>query len=137
EFITLFSLELHITKGAITLNYINAGQHPVLMYQHDKLIRLEDSQKLLGVTKAEYKTTTLEFDASPMRLILYSDGAFDVFSKAGKHLGHKKFYEWVESSLAKSPADQLTFLRQKIEAYTGSGEESDDLAIIIIETKQS
>lgn len=71
----------------------------------------------------------------PLRILLFSDGAFDVFNKSGKILGQKKFFDWVESSLEKSPADQLAFLRQRIETYTASGEESDDLALIILEMK--
>jgi hypothetical protein len=45
-----------------------------------------------------------EFSTLPLgkvRLILYSDGAFDVFNKSGKILGQKKFFDWVESSLDK------------------------------------
>ncbi|MBV6494170.1 MAG: hypothetical protein LDLANPLL_02196 [Turneriella sp.] len=135
EFITLFSLEMQFSKDSLTLNYINAGQHPILMYQNGTLTPLDDSQKLLGVIEAEYKTSSITLKKSPVRLLLYSDGAFDVFNKAGKHLGYKKFFEWVTASLSLGAAEQLTYLRQKIETYTGSGYASDDLALIIIEIR--
>jgi len=134
EFITLFALKIEFTDRGINLAYINAGQHPALLDRGNGLIHLDETQRLLGVIDTDYKEVHLTFDRDRTRVILYSDGAFDVFNKAGKHLGHKKFYEWISSSLDKEPAEQLAFLRQRIESYTGSGEESDDLALIIIQT---
>jgi protein phosphatase len=133
EFITLFALKLEFSRDKLRLSYINAGQHPALLSRGNGLMRLEESQRLLGVTQTEYRESKLEFEHGPARIILYSDGAFDVFNKSGKLLGHKKFYDWVSSSLDKTAAEQLAFLRQRIETYTGSGDESDDLALIILE----
>jgi protein phosphatase len=135
EFITLFALQFEFRGDQVEIRYINAGQHPALIHTAQGLLRLEESQRLLGVIAHEYHESELVTARSPLRILLFSDGAFDVFNKSGKILGQKKFFEWVESSLDKSPADQLAFLRQRIEAYTASGEESDDLALIIIETK--
>ncbi len=135
EFITLFALQMRFTEQEIQLSYINAGQHPALLYQGGRLTELQESQRLLGVTQNDYNETSLKLEGDPARLILYSDGAFDVFNKSGKLLGQKKFFDWVESSLDKTAPDQLAFLRQRIESYTGSGDESDDLALIIIQTR--
>lgn len=135
EFITLFALQFEFKGEQIEISYINAGQHPALIYTGHKLLRLEESQRLLGVIANEYHESKLVLERSPLRILLFSDGAFDIFNKSGKILGQKKFLDWVESSLDKSPADQLAFLCQRIEAYTASEEESDDLALIIIEMK--
>lgn len=135
EFITLFALQMRFVADSIELSYLNAGQHPALLYQRGRLTELQESQRLLGVTQHEYVETKVTLDADPARLILYSDGAFDVFNKSGKLLGQKRFFDWVESSLDKNAPDQLSFLRQRIESYTGSGDESDDLALIIIQTR--
>lgn len=135
EFITLFALQMRFAAEKTELSYVNAGQHPALLYQGGRLTELEDSQRLLGVTQNQYTESRLELAPDAARLILYSDGAFDVFNKSGKLLGQKKFFDWVESSLDKSAPDQLAFLRQRIESYTGSGDESDDLALIIIQTR--
>jgi serine phosphatase RsbU (regulator of sigma subunit) len=133
EFITLFVLQLDFTPDEIRLSYINAGQHPVILDHGNGMVMLEDGQRLLGVAATEYVESTLKLEYQPTRIILYSDGAFDVFNKAGKILGQKKFYDWVGSSLDKTAAEQLAFLRQRIESYTGSGIESDDLALIILQ----
>ena len=135
EFITLFALQMRFMAGETELSYINAGQHPALLYQRGRMTQLEESQRLLGVTQNSYTESTIRTDSDPMRIILYSDGAFDVFNKSGKLLGQKKFFDWVESSLDKAAPDQLAFLRQRIESYTGSGDESDDLALVIIQTR--
>lgn len=133
EFITLFALKLEFAADKLLLSYINAGQHPALLSRGNGLLKLEESQRLLGVTETQYRESKLEFERGPARILLYSDGAFDVFNKSGKLLGHKKFYDWVASSLDKTAPEQLAFLRQRIESYTGSGDESDDLALIILE----
>lgn len=133
EFITLFGLQMQFNETGVKLSYINAGQHPALIDQGEGMIKLEESQRLLGVTTNDYKESNIEFDRRPLRIILYSDGAFDVFNKSGKLLGQKKFFDWVTSTLDKPAPEQLAFLRQRIESYTGSGEESDDLALIIIQ----
>lgn len=135
EFITLFALQMRFGAEKTELSYVNAGQHPALLYQGGRFTELEDSQRLLGVTQNQYTESYLELAPDAARIILYSDGAFDVFNKSGKLLGQKKFFDWVESSLDKSAPDQLAFLRQRIESYTGSGDESDDLALIIIQTR--
>lgn len=134
EFITLFALKLDFLETGITLSYINAGQHPAIVDRGNGLVELDETQRLLGVTETVYNVTQVSLDRERTRIILYSDGAFDVFNKSGKHLGHKKFHEWITASINSSPADQLAFLRQRIETYTASGEESDDLALIIIQT---
>jgi serine phosphatase RsbU (regulator of sigma subunit) len=133
EFITLFALQFEFIGDQVAIRYINAGQHPALIHTRQGLLRLDDSQRLLGVIENDYRESELLISRWPLRIILFSDGAFDVFNKSGKILGQKKFLDWVESSLDKAPAEQLAFLRQRIEAYTASGEESDDLALIIIE----
>ncbi|HNL53033.1 MAG TPA: PP2C family protein-serine/threonine phosphatase, partial [Turneriella sp.] len=135
EFITLFALQFEFKGDQVEIRYINAGQHPALIHTGKGLLRLEESQRLLGVIANEYHESELVIGRYPLRILLFSDGAFDVFNKSGKILGQKKFFDWVESSLEKSPADQLAFLRQRIETYTASGEESDDLALIILEMK--
>jgi len=137
EFITLFALELVVQEEQIQLKYVNAGQHAALLHNSDaprSIVELGDSQRLLGVAPVEYRETSLILDNGPARILLYSDGAFDVFNKSGKILGYKKFIDWVESSLAMDAPDQLNFLRRRIETYTASGVESDDLALIIIQT---
>ena len=136
EFITLFALQMAFHEDSVKLRYINAGQHPALLYTDKGLLKLEESQRLLGVIANDYHESELSLAPGKMRLILYSDGAFDVFNKSGKILGQKKFFDWVESSLDKAAPDQLAFLRQRIEGYTSSGEESDDLALIIIEANE-
>ncbi len=133
EFITLFALQMQFNADSIALRYINAGQHPALLYTDSGLIKLEESQRLLGVIANEYHESKLALPRGRLRVILYSDGAFDVFNKSGKILGQKKFFDWIESSLDKTAPEQLAFLRQRVESYTSSGQESDDLALIIIE----
>lgn len=134
EFITLFALQLTFKTDAIALSYINAGQHPALVYTNEKFLRLEESQRLLGVIPNNYHATELEISSREMRILLFSDGAFDVFNKAGRLLGQKKFFDWVSSSIKDAPADQLAFLRRRIEGFTDFGDESDDLTLVIIET---
>jgi len=133
EFITLFALHMKFGPGKTVLSYVNAGQHPALLYRDGNFTLLEDSQRLLGVTETQYTESRMELSPGRARIILYSDGAFDVFNKSGKLLGQKKFFDWIESSVDRSGADQLAFLRQRIESYTGSGDDSDDLALIILE----
>lgn len=135
EFITLFALQLEFKDKSVELSYINAGQHPALVFSERGIMQLEDSQRLLGVIATDYQVTSLKLSRNPLRIVLFSDGAFDVFSKSGKILGQKKFLDWVYSSFDKTPAEQLAFLRQRIESYTNTGVESDDLALVIMETK--
>jgi serine phosphatase RsbU (regulator of sigma subunit) len=95
-----------------------------------KMIHLADSQQVLGVFKTNYHSSKIRIDEN-FRLILTSDGAFEIFNEEGVILGDQKFTEWVESTSNLSSEDQKNQLMQNIKDYSFDPEMNDDISILI------
>ncbi|MCX7633040.1 MAG: SpoIIE family protein phosphatase [Turneriella sp.] len=134
EFVTLFALDIGFDNAAVLLSYINAGQHPALLFNQGRLAKLSGSQRLLGVISGEYQESQQTI-TPPARLLLFSDGAFEIFNRAGKMLGEEKLTDWILASVNKTIEEQFAFLRQKIEYHLKTSTGSDDLTLVIMELR--
>ena len=138
SFMTLCAIEITLSQkkkpGTIGLNYINAGQHSPVVYLRDsrKLIELSGNQRVLGVVETEYEETRAVFGES-LRLILTSDGAFEIFNDKGEILGESRFLDWIKASADQSPANQKDFLMKNIESYAHDRGSLDDISILVID----
>ena len=134
DFMTLFGLKIDLDDDYTSISYINAGQHPAVVYLKDskQIVKLGDSQRVLGVMATEYKETVWT-TKEPFRLFLYSDGAFEVFDDNGEILGEEELLRWIDHSIDMKPDEQLSFLKDKILSSSTKTEELDDLSFALID----
>lgn len=140
---TLCAMKLHIEPGKksaknvpkkarkkTVVEMVNAGQHPPIIYNTETktVERLSESQPLLGALKNEYFSVTKEYYAQ-IRIIICSDGAFEIFDAQGDILGEERFIKWVENSVNLTPEKQTSYLIDQISSY--SSEPTDDISLLI------
>jgi len=135
-FMTLSAIEISIIKTetghCVRLDYVNAGQHNPVIYlrEKDSFIDLPGNQTVLGVIDTDYEAHTKIFSEN-LRLILTSDGAFEIFNADGEILGEQRFIKWLGESIHLSAEDQKTFLMQNIQQYSANSSAFDDISILI------
>lgn len=138
SFMTLCAIEISLIQTSktkqVSLNYINAGQHSPVVFLKDtqKLVKLEGNQRVLGVIKTEYEESRQTYKEN-LRLILTSDGAFEIFNEQGEILGEQRFLEWINESTGQSPANLKDFLMRNIESYAYDRSSLDDISILVVD----
>ncbi|MDH4262944.1 MAG: serine/threonine-protein phosphatase [Spirochaetia bacterium] len=138
SFMTLCAIEIILAPKnktiPVTLNYINAGQHSPAVYlkKSKKLIKLEDHQRVLGVINTKYEEKNKSF-TEDIRLILTSDGAFEIFNTRGEILGEERFLEWINSGADQSPENLKDLIMKNIESYADDKTSLDDISILIVD----
>ncbi len=141
SFMTLCGLQIRIEKRSekkknpsleVHIEMVNAGQHAPIIYSKSKksLMYLSENQPLLGAVKKKYHSMRKIY-RDEMRILLCSDGAFEIFNEEGEILGEKGFLDWVAASIEMSPQEQIDFLYENINQY--SAEPNDDISILITE----
>ncbi len=136
DFMTLFAVKIGLTAGRAELEFISAGHHPALMFETDSdtVQKLENNQRVLGVIRTPYTSRKITIE-KPFRLFLYSDGAFEVFGREGKMLGHEKLIKWLRQSRTLQLKEQLQFIYDKIENYAPNRTDADrdDTSLVAVE----
>ncbi|MES0488655.1 MAG: PP2C family protein-serine/threonine phosphatase [Leptospirales bacterium] len=133
---TLCAIRIQIVSNqntkSIKLSYINAGQHAPIIYKQKskKFFPLEKSQRVLGAIPDNYVITEQEFKES-VRIVLTTDGAFEIFNQTGDILGERKFMNWIEDSILMEPDNQIIYLVDKIRDYTMTKEKTDDISMLL------
>lgn len=134
SFMTLCGIQIQIdrkkTGAKVQIELINAGQHAPIVYnkKNKALAPIGDTQPLLGALQKKYHSIQKNY-GSEIRILLCSDGAFEIFDANGKILGEKKFLAWVSESIEMEPQEQIDFLYDQINQY--SAEPNDDISILI------
>ncbi|MEQ8352797.1 MAG: PP2C family protein-serine/threonine phosphatase [Leptospiraceae bacterium] len=132
EFFTLFALVLDRDKGE--MEYLNAA-HPgplIRSPQEDQIIKLEDTQRLLGVLPSPYRTST--YDLRPgQRLFLCSDGVLETFAPNEEAFGESRFARFLLDEGDK-PLEEINLkLREELNRFRGSRSPDDDTTFLALE----
>lgn len=136
SFMTLCAIELQIKTGpgknTALLSYVNAGQHNPVVYlqKSGRLVELSGTQRVLGVMETPYKPSEQVIRES-FRLIMTSDGAFEIFNKTGDILGEERFLQWIRASVDLSAEEQKDYLMKNIREYNEDESGLDDISILI------
>ncbi len=132
DFMTLFAMEVTLNPGETNIRFINAGQHAAGVYlkKSNKLIFLKENQRVLGVVATDYQEREISF-REDIRIILYSDGAFETVKNNGEMIGEQKLRKWIRDSVNLSPEDQKDHLYKKITARAHKDMEMDDISLMI------
>ncbi|MDH5721097.1 MAG: SpoIIE family protein phosphatase [Spirochaetia bacterium] len=137
--LTLTGIEIEIkktqNKNNYLLKYINAGCHAPLIYAktNKTYSRFKNIQRVLGAAKTNYISESLTLK-NPAKILLYSDGAFEIFNSQNKMAGEKQLIKWIKKSILLTPEDQIEYLTKKIFSY---GEDNrhdyDDISFAVLD----
>jgi len=142
SFMTMCAIDIEIVSDSpekeLAIRYINAGQHAPVVFRHETggVIPFEDSQRVLGVIESENYSVSSLMVKGDIRILLSSDGAFEIFDNEGKMLGEKDFERWAGQGLDKSVVQHGNFLMEKIKGYSTEKGVGDDLSLLIVDTNQ-
>ncbi len=131
NFITLFGINVVFGENGTQLNFINAGHHPAIIYYKNsrRLRQLSDSQHVMGVLRRDYKVKSIVVK-EPVRIFMYTDGAFEIFDAAGKMMGRDRLVAIIRESLRYPLQESIAFIRQKIGESVASPVDMDDLSLL-------
>ena len=137
DFLTLIAIELtlDIVNKKIQLQYINAGQHPGIMYDKntDELFKIANNQRVIGVLETHYKIFTINPNSNSIRLILYSDGVFESFSNNNEMLGEDRINQWIYDSSTLPLNEQKRYIQDKLLESSKKYIINDDISLIFID----
>ncbi len=125
--------KIYAKKEYAKLEFINAGQHPMLIYllESKKLEILSENQHILGVVDVQYNIST-HFIHENFRVFIYSDGLFEIFDNEDKIIGEKEVSNWIIKSMTLDIQDQKKYILNKIKEKINI---MDDISFVVAEIK--
>ncbi len=132
EFLTLFACLLNVETGR--MEYVNSAHPgPYLKTPGDtNLLRLRDSQRLLGVLTTPYHSTILPLRPG-QRLFLYSDGVTETFNEKDEPFGDAALQEFLAQNGDNDLDDVAARLRERLEDFRGVKRPGDDTTFLALE----
>jgi sigma-B regulation protein RsbU (phosphoserine phosphatase) len=115
------------------MTYCNAGHNPpLLLKRNGRLLQLRPTGAAIGLieqTSFQQEKTTMEKGDS---LLLYTDGVVESANEAADLFGEERLEEFMRNSSSLSAQQTISFLREKIQSFTGTTIPSDDTTIIAL-----
>ena len=113
------------------LEYANAGHVPPVLHRAAGGVDwLEEGGLALGVDEAaDYKVGRVEMQSGDM-LVLYTDGVTEA-PRRGKPFGQRRVIDIVADYGAGTPGELSQAIRRAVDAWVGTGEMRDDLAMLV------
>ena len=129
KFITFFIAEVDTTK--MTLNYINAGHFPPVLYNKGELSRLDKGCTVIGAFEKlpDIEETKIELEDEAL-LLTFTDGLADLQNKDGKYFDELKTEAFVKNNAKLSVKEFNDLLLNEINTFRGEEEYSDDIAVL-------
>jgi serine phosphatase RsbU (regulator of sigma subunit)/anti-sigma regulatory factor (Ser/Thr protein kinase) len=121
-----------IDPDGAMLSYANAGHVPPVVYRAKSgtVEWLSSGGLVLGVDATErYDVATAPLEPGDM-LVFYTDGVTEA-SRAGRPLGQGKLADLVAEYGVGTPGELVQAIRRAVEAWAGSDELRDDLALLV------
>ncbi len=129
-FVTFFYARVNIEIGDVT--YVNAGHNPPLLYCPEKaqITRLMRTGIPLGVTNdIPYEQKTVHLEPGDL-LLLYTDGVTDATDAQMQSFGMERLERVVFDHGHEPLPDIVSGLEREIDAFAGTAEQFDDIAIV-------
>lgn len=133
-FVTAFYYIVDMEKNTIT--YANAGHPaPVLLNKCGEILLLTGEGFPLGMFPfSEYELHTKELLPGD-KVILYTDGIYDVKNVQGDILGLPRFLEMVKNLSCASGQETLDAIIAEVNRFAGDRPKPDDICLIVMEKK--
>ncbi len=119
-----------------TLNYVNAGHNPPLIVRTDgTLERLEPTGMVIGLMpEAEFTQAARQLGVGDT-LVLFTDGVTEAVNLDGEPFGDSRLEQLVTSGRASRPAELETQIMQAVDRFTGSGQQHDDITVVVAQVR--
>lgn len=133
EFVSVFTGILHPESGEII--YSNAGHNPPLLAraaQPNKVELLARTGTVLGILEDQvWQQEKIQLAAGDL-LVLYTDGVPDAENEAREFFGMQRFTDCINAHRADTPEELQRALMDAVKSFTGSAEQFDDIALLIL-----
>ena len=133
QFVTVFLGILDPLSGELL--YSNAGHNPPLLLRNDpeeSLELLDNTGTVLGILEDQvWYPRTARLNPGDL-LVLYTDGIPDAENEAGSFFGMERLMDCVRAQRRESAEDVQHALVAAIDSFTGSAEQFDDIAMLIL-----
>lgn len=117
-----------------SLEYAYGGHHPILLFREGKLEELPGRGSLL-LTVLPPNRDIFDIELLPGdRIILISDGYFDVFNPEMQQLGWDRIKTWIEEIGSIDPESFLEQLTKKVKIFSDL-KRQDDMTILVLDIK--
>ncbi|WP_243401603.1 PP2C family protein-serine/threonine phosphatase, partial [Leptospira ellisii] len=128
----LSSVYLRYVPSERKLEYSYGGHHPGLLLRDGKCSAMEGSGGILfAIASPKIQRYELQLQKGD-RILLYSDGLFEVRNGEGNILGRNQFLEAVKSLISEDTPSMIRSLLSYSGSY-GAGEMSDDVTVFCLE----
>ena len=129
KFITFFIAEVDLTK--MTLNYINAGHFPPVLYNKGVITRLDKGCTVIGAFEKlpEIEETELKLDHEAL-ILTFTDGLADLQNEKGDYFDDNKTENFVKTNASLSVNEFNDRLLNEINTFRGEEDYNDDIAVL-------
>ncbi|MBS1651979.1 MAG: SpoIIE family protein phosphatase [Bacteroidetes bacterium] len=127
---------IKIEKNLLTFSGANQS---IYILRNTELIELKGNKQPVGLSDSTEKFKNLRFELlAKDRIILFSDGIVDQFGSENnasvpKKLKVKRLREWIIETSIYSVTEQTQTIKQKLIAFKGVNEQTDDITFVIFE----
>lgn len=132
---TYFTLALtEFDTRANTGRLVQAGHpHPVLMRRDGSVSRLGNGGLPIGVLPdAEFEEVVFQFEVGD-RVLVFSDGIYENANSENEIYTEERFIQFLTDNATCSTEVLLHDIREALVAWTGAGNLSDDVSVVIAE----
>ncbi|HNT69420.1 MAG TPA: SpoIIE family protein phosphatase [Syntrophorhabdaceae bacterium] len=136
-FVTVFCGILNVKTGEV--QYTNGGHNPPLLIKGSgDVAYLEKSGELLvgAMEEAQYTARTITFGPGDS-LFLYTDGVTEAMNERNELFSEERLQKELSECQDKNVDHMVSEVMQKIEGFTGSAPQSDDITMMMITYKGS
>ena len=129
RFITFFVAEFDLKNK--TIKYVNAGHYPPMLYQNNKLHKMDKGCAIIG---AFDKLNAIEEGSLPLSgdalMVCFTDGLPDLRDTNGDFFGDGKLDQFVLKNGDLSSNDFNNTLLNEIDHFRGTKDIDDDIAVL-------
>ncbi len=118
------------------LHYCNAGHNPPLLCRRtnecDTFYKLDEGGTVIGLfPDIAYQEATIQVQPGDI-LIGYTDGVSEAMNLQEEEFGEDRLTEIVRRCESRSAADMITCVLARVDSFTGSAPQHDDMTLIVV-----
>lgn len=112
--------------------YVNAANPAPLLVRDGKVLALDSDDLPVGILDdTDFEREIVQLEPND-RLVLYSDGYFEIFNEDGEMFGEARFRECVGEAGHLEPKAFIDALNAKVDRFLGSSQDGDDRTLVIV-----
>ena len=123
---------LELSSEISTINLINAGHYPPIIYKGEKTEQLRKDAPALGILyESDFKEQKVSFEKNDV-MVVYSDGLIEAQSESGEFFGEERLFELMKNIQSKSAEQLGSYILSNVDLFIGKAPSHDDLTLAVI-----